>query len=326
MKPVCEIRVPTFRRASMLRRCLKSIISQTYKHWVALVLDDSPSQEGREIVNEFQDARLVYLPNERNLGCCGNLDLAFSSLPLASGGFACVLEDDNQLLPDFLEANLELVSKSGLNVVLRNQWIGYEDKNSNVTVGPETTRGNVFGNHDRILEPIDIRGSMFFSEGISNGGLFWRLGCGVNLAVGKEVVFSPLQEYCRSLQILGSVYFGAEPKAIFSLPQDGSTLREPLENRRFNRGRQSIYARLLDHHGVSLCDRAWSLANQRKAYEHLIHLACADVGRRLPQGACFGWRGVFISRFKGIAKLLLINDPLASYWKVDGESYIRSIE
>lgn len=37
---LCEIRVQTYRRPELLRRALGSLIDQTHRNWVAVVMDD----------------------------------------------------------------------------------------------------------------------------------------------------------------------------------------------------------------------------------------------------------------------------------------------
>lgn len=310
----------------MLRRCLKSLLAQSYREWVALVIDDSPEREGEEISSEFNEDRICYRPNPTNLGCSANLDQAFSNTPFADADFACVLEDDNWLLPHFLSVNIDALEYSGCRIVLRNQIVAIEGDNRFAEQCNQTTRGKVFGNTNRRLSPLEIRAAMFFSEGISNGGLFWKLSENISLAVGPNVRFSPMQEYCRSLLISEDVWFGAEPLAVFSLPYNGVTTREPLANRRFNRGRQSILSRILNHHGTRLVDIAKKICtlNNREVRELAISLADTGWGY-MPVGN-ISYSELLKFRLKGIAKRCLISDPLNEYWAAEGEKVIRSLE
>jgi hypothetical protein len=178
---------------------------------------------------------------------------------------------------------------------------------------------------DRMLDPLDVRGSMFFCEGISNGGIFWKLNCKIDLVVGKQVLFSPMQEYCRSLQILKPISYGCEPLAIFSLPVDGTSLREPLANRRFNRGRQAVFSKLLAHHRDRIVERALALAHDKKGQAEMLALGLADSGTSVPFQHAVGTRGMLASRLKGFAKRLFIADPLQSYWSERGSQFILSV-
>jgi len=307
----------------MLQRCLASVISQTYRNWVAVVMDDSPDREGELVVTEFRNTQIRYQPNALNLGCCANLDQAFSDKPLMDGDFACVLEDDNWLLPQFFDANLDAVAKTAHRILLRNQWIAEERLEQEPCLTAKTTRGGVFGVCDRELSPLDIRSAAFFSQGLSNGGIFWALNQGISFVVGSTVKFSPMQEYCRSLRCRETVWFGAEPLAVFSLPTDGSTRRETLANRRFNRGRQAILSRLLSHHGEALVEAAARLARSAEIESKEISLTLADCGQLFQRG----WNGKLLAAWtKGMIKRLLVRDPLESFWLNEGEEIIRWVE
>ncbi len=255
-----EIRVPAFRRPELLRRCLNSILAQTHHDWVALVLDDSQEEEGGEVVSEFNDSRICYRPNRINLGCCGNLDLAFSPSPMAGGEFACVIEDDNWALPDFLKSNLNDLESSKLSVLLRNQIIANEMGGGKFDFSGKTTQGDVFGEVDAILSPLDIHAGMFFGTGLSNGGIFWKLKREINFTVGRHIVNSQMQEYIRSLNLRENVLYAADPLAVFSLSNNGSTTREGLTNRQFNRGRQVILELLIKKYGNLIIKRGFEMA------------------------------------------------------------------
>ncbi len=315
MRQLIEVRVPTYRRPHLLNRCLASLVGQSCEDWRAIVLDDSPDKEGRDVVAQLADPRIIYLPNAENLGCSRNLDLAFDSSPMCGGTHACVLEDDNWFLPNCLQSNLEKVLESGCRILLRNQRIVEEGPNGESRVSERTTRADVFGERDRILSPIQIRASMFFCEGLSNGGLFWKLDNEINLVVGPMVTNSPMQEHCRSLQVKEAVFYAAAPLAVFCHPTDGSTTREALENRVFNRGRQSILSRLLKCDAGCLHEAALNLAGGNPMLRKSLELAMAEYGIPISGNT----HSTFFERArawaKGRMKELLVADPLRRYWQ-----------
>lgn len=238
-------------------------MNQSYPNWVALVLDDSPDREAEEIVFEFNDSKICYRPNSVNLGCCANLDLAFSPQPMAGGEFACVVEDDNWVLPDFLKSNLNDLESSKISMLLRNQIIANEMEGGKFEFSGKTTRGDVFGEVNAILSPLDIHAGMFFGTGLSNGGIFWKLKPEINFTVGKQVIYSQMQEYIRSLNLKENVIYAAAPLAVFSLPTNGSTTREGLTNRQFNRGRQVILELLIKKYGNLIIKRGFEMAKSK---------------------------------------------------------------
>ena len=46
-QPLCEVRVPTFRRPTLLKRALLSLIDQTYSNWRCIVFDDCQEKSAK---------------------------------------------------------------------------------------------------------------------------------------------------------------------------------------------------------------------------------------------------------------------------------------
>lgn len=303
---ICDVRIPTYQRPKLLKRALESILAQSEPRWRATVFDDSPNRDGEAVVSELQDPRLVYVSNAVRGGASGNIDNAFRTDANEVSEFAFVLEDDNSVDPDFIRENIALMNITGADIVLRNQNICLDDDELVYRDTGNTTRGDVF--QDGWLSPLELRAGIFFGEGISNGGLFWRPRSRNNLFVGPTVVSAAIQEHVRTLHVSTPIVFAAEPLASFSLPVSGETLREPLENRRFNRARQSILRHLLKLHGADIVEAAKLLARNDEMKQRL-DLELANL-LRLPQSAKHPVQSV-----KGLAKLLTMKDPLNDYWQ-----------
>lgn len=119
-----EIRIPTYKRPLLLKRALDSLKSQTVTDWKAIVLDDSPEGEARNVVEQFAEARIEYHRNEKNVGGAENIDQAFRKEAFFSKSkYFAILEDDNWFEPTLIEANIEVLRKQGCNLLLRNQKV-----------------------------------------------------------------------------------------------------------------------------------------------------------------------------------------------------------
>lgn len=323
MNACCEFRVPTYKRPKMLERCLRSLLEQGFKNWIAIVQDDSPDAEGEAVVAALKDRRIRYTRNSPQLGCCGNIDRAFCGKQREGGTHACVVEDDNWVAPTFLEDNLAKMDASGCEVLLRNQLIAVEAEGDPPRFDRGTTRGHIFGSVDRKLPPLEIRASILLSEGLSNGGIFWKLSTRVSFVVGPTVVFSPLQEFCRSLQVTVPVWFASEPLAYFSYPEDGATTRETLENRRFARGRQSILQQLRKVHGEAIIREGLDLVSRAGDGHETVVRNWADASTFPPCGRFGMGPALWKAWAKGWAKRCTTEDPLKDYWNTRGLAEIQ---
>jgi len=309
---ICEIRVPTYKRPHLLMEALQSLQEQTLKEWQAMVLDDSPEREGEQVVADLGDPRIHYRPNATNLGCALNLDRAFQTGAYIEGEFACVLEDDNLLLPECLESNVEELRAKGVSVLLRNQDVWRLSSGSRIPTG-RTTRGSLF--RDDVYSDLDLKAATFFCEGISNGGLFWRCTAKSNMQVGLLVRDSGLQEYCRTVQIVEPVVFAAKPLAVWSEMSSEQSLRLPPTNRIFSRGIQSLRRSLLKAYGKKLAERAVDLARranmQAQCGSALVDAFYLPALFQLPQTP----ENLMVVA-KSMAKRLFVSDPLKDYLAV----------
>jgi glycosyltransferase involved in cell wall biosynthesis len=210
-----DVRTPTYRRPVLLERALRSLIAQTYPHWRCVVLDDEPGGgQAREVCARLDDRRIVYHPNERNLGVGPNIDAAFTRDPLPGSTHACVLEDDNYYLPDLFQANLAMMNQHSVDIVIRNSIIELPWKdNADDAEEPQTMYQGQY--KEGVITKEELWGVLFYSIGASNLGLFWRLERGLCFSTMKLTDNPVLQERLRTLRIDRPVYMAMEPKAVW---------------------------------------------------------------------------------------------------------------
>lgn len=103
MMEVClSIIIPTFNRAKLIKRTLESIISQTFKSWECIVVDDYSVDDTKSVIDSFIsiDTRFIYILNSREKGAQGARNTGI----LASHAKWIILFDsDNLMSATFLE-------------------------------------------------------------------------------------------------------------------------------------------------------------------------------------------------------------------------------
>jgi glycosyltransferase involved in cell wall biosynthesis len=202
---ICEIRVPTFRRNTLLRRALRSAQAQTHEFWRCLVFDDCPERSAKPVVDELRDSRIIYRANARPLRAIGNIDQCFRNDPFAGGQFACVLEDDNYLFPQYLANRLQDCASHRVNVTFSAQAC-----ESIIVAGepgelnPGRTLAWIYP--QGALSPEQVLPALLFSHAFSNGGVFWRLGCISNFELGPVTTSPGVQETARLMRLRDDVY------------------------------------------------------------------------------------------------------------------------
>ncbi len=100
--PRLSVVVPTFNRAHCLGETLESIVSQSYRDFELIVVDDGSTDATGEVVQRFAKARYLRLSENAGVSHARNRGIA-----LACGEFICFLDSDDLWLKDKLERQIE---------------------------------------------------------------------------------------------------------------------------------------------------------------------------------------------------------------------------
>lgn len=86
-----------------LEACLRSVLAQSFTDLEVVVVDDSPADSVRQVVDAIGDPRIRYHRNDANLGTALSHRRA---IELASGEYLAVINDDDLWEPDFVQTLL----------------------------------------------------------------------------------------------------------------------------------------------------------------------------------------------------------------------------
>ncbi|CAN0010341.1 unnamed protein product, partial [Chrysoparadoxa australica] len=67
MNPFFSIILPTYNRAHLIEKTVDHILSQTFKDFELIIIDDASTDKTLEVLNAIQDSRVMVLKNEVNL-------------------------------------------------------------------------------------------------------------------------------------------------------------------------------------------------------------------------------------------------------------------
>lgn len=106
MMPTVTVAIPTLNRANYLVQAVESVLAQTFSNFKILVVDNASTDNTRAVIRSFSDTRLEYTCNDHQLGMIDNWNHA---LKLCNSDFVCILGDDDQWLPEFLEKSISVL-------------------------------------------------------------------------------------------------------------------------------------------------------------------------------------------------------------------------
>ena len=100
--PRVSIVSPVYNAEKYIRRCIDSVLRQTYPHWEQLIVDDGSSDGTQQIIEEYRDPRIRYirLPHR---GLAALADTYNTALKNARGDLVAILEGDDEFPADKLE-------------------------------------------------------------------------------------------------------------------------------------------------------------------------------------------------------------------------------
>lgn len=116
MENIISVIVPVYNTAQYLRKCLNSIIDQTYKKLEIIVINDGSTDNSAEILEEYasKDARIKVVHQE-NGGLSKTRNVGLS---LATGDYVSFVDSDDWIETNMYELMIATVLSEKANVVI----------------------------------------------------------------------------------------------------------------------------------------------------------------------------------------------------------------
>lgn len=100
--PEISVLFPTYNtRGEYLREAIESVLNQTFRDFEFIIMDDcSPDPNVERVVKSYDDPRIRYYRNEKNLGISETRNRL---IDLAAGKYLAVMDHDDVSLPERFE-------------------------------------------------------------------------------------------------------------------------------------------------------------------------------------------------------------------------------
>lgn len=118
MDALISIIIPVYNVEKYLRRCLDSVIAQTYTNWECLLIDDGSTDSSGAVCDEYaaKDSRFVVVHKQNEGVAKARLD-AFEQ---SSGELVTFIDSDDYVSPVYLEKLSEPIINQGADMVSCN--------------------------------------------------------------------------------------------------------------------------------------------------------------------------------------------------------------
>jgi glycosyltransferase involved in cell wall biosynthesis len=122
MSPNLSVIMPVFNGEKYLREAIESILAQTYDNFELIIINDGSTDASEEIIQTYDDSRIIYIKNPENYKLIKTLNIGFS---IAKGCYIARMDADDishldrlQKQVQFLDVNEEYgLVGSGVNLL-----------------------------------------------------------------------------------------------------------------------------------------------------------------------------------------------------------------
>jgi glycosyltransferase involved in cell wall biosynthesis len=119
-QPRVSVIIPTYNRADDLKRCLESLVTQTFRNFEVLVCDDGSIDHTQKVVESFSHQIAITYYWGKNFG--GPARPRNTGLKHAKGQYVAFLDSDDWWLPEKLQASVEKLD-AGADLVYHDLYL-----------------------------------------------------------------------------------------------------------------------------------------------------------------------------------------------------------
>lgn len=111
--PTVSVILPTYNRAHVVGRAIRSVLEQTYEDFELIVVDDGSTDGTEEVVRSFDDPRIRYIRHAQNRGGAAARN---TGIRAARGEYIAFQDSDDEWLPEKLEKQMRIFENSSPDV------------------------------------------------------------------------------------------------------------------------------------------------------------------------------------------------------------------
>ena len=186
--PLITAVIPTFRRPSLLKRAVLSVLGQTMPRVRVEIYDNASGDETESLVKRIQqrDARLGYFCHPENVGALPNFDFGMRRVYTP---FFSLLSDDDVLMPDWYSTALALFRTYPQAAFVASRVAVVDERARILSVSPSGWRDGIHRPPDAVAEMARL-GHPVWTGAVFRRDIVERVGpLDVSLGMAADVEF-----------------------------------------------------------------------------------------------------------------------------------------
>jgi glycosyltransferase involved in cell wall biosynthesis len=118
--------ISTYNNEKTISHAISSILKQNHRNLELIVINDCSNDKTEEVIKSFNDSRIVYLKNKKNMGMSWSLNRA---IDFAKGEFIAIMDGDDISCPNRLSKQVNfLIKNSDIDLVASNVIYFHKNK------------------------------------------------------------------------------------------------------------------------------------------------------------------------------------------------------
>ena len=116
----------TYNDEQTISHAIKSILNQSYLNFELIIINDCSTDKTKEIIQSFDDSRLIYMENQKNIGRSRSRN---RGIKIAKGEFIAIMDGDDISAPNRLGVQVNYLKKNpNIDLVASNVIYFYRNK------------------------------------------------------------------------------------------------------------------------------------------------------------------------------------------------------
>src|SRR5262245_50630537 len=111
--PEFTVVLPTFNRSAVLARSIGSVLTQTFKSFEFIIVDDGSTDETRQVVSNLRDPRIQYVFQQNQ----GPSAARNTGVTIANGKYLTFLDSDDEASPQWLDSLVKTFRQTSASVI-----------------------------------------------------------------------------------------------------------------------------------------------------------------------------------------------------------------
>lgn len=176
--PKVSVLMPAYNGEKYIGQAIDSVLSQSFRDFELVVIDDGSTDKSAEIVGSYSDKRIRYVANPTNLGLAGARNRA---IEVSNGDYLAWLDCDDITLPGRFLKQVTLLDEYP-NVGLCGTWVR--------TLGLESEQVWQYPS-----DPGFVRARMLFDDPVATSAVMVRRSCLAADELHFDTRFPPAEDY-----------------------------------------------------------------------------------------------------------------------------------